>query len=174
MGSFATFRVVTRTFEVAIDMARTDYYADPGAPAANSLVPAASAVVVGGDGRIVLHRRADNDLWALPGGAMELGESIAATVIREVQEETGLEVEPDYIIGVYTDPQHVFAYTDGEVRQEFSVCVACRVVGGELHISDESTDLCFFTAEDLPDLSMHPRIRARLTDFLAGIRAALR
>lgn len=155
-------------------MARVDYYDDPNAPRANSLVPAASAVVTDEHGRIVLHRRADNGLWALPGGGMDLGESLADNVRREVFEETGLRVEPEWVIGVYTDPCHIFAYDDGEVRQEYSVCVACRVIGGELRISDESTELGLFTAEESATLPMHPRIRLRLLDFLAGERGAVR
>jgi ADP-ribose pyrophosphatase YjhB (NUDIX family) len=55
-------------------MTRTDYFNDPYAPKANSIVPAASAIVVSDEGKILLHRRSDNDLWALPGGAMEIGE----------------------------------------------------------------------------------------------------
>jgi ADP-ribose pyrophosphatase YjhB (NUDIX family) len=105
-------------------MGRVDYYQDADAPQANSLVPAASAVVVDQAGKLILQRRADNDLWALPGGAMEIGESVAEAVVREVREETGLDVRPEYVIGVYTDPAHVFAYDDGEVRQEYSVCIA--------------------------------------------------
>jgi ADP-ribose pyrophosphatase YjhB (NUDIX family) len=155
-------------------MGRVDYYQDANAPQANSLVPAASAVVVDQAGRLILQRRADNDLWALPGGAMEIGESVAATVVREVREETGLDVRAEYIVGVYTDPQHVFAYDDGEVRQEYSVCIACRVEGGELEISDESTELGVFTPEEAEKLPMHPRIRARILDFLAGERGAVR
>jgi ADP-ribose pyrophosphatase YjhB (NUDIX family) len=153
---------------------RVDYYDDPSAPAANSLVAAASAIVTDEAGRILLHRRSDNELWALPGGAMEFGESVADTVVRETHEETGLEVEPEYIVAVYSDPKHVFAYDDGEVRQEFSICVACRVLGGSLQISDESTDLQFFTPAEVEALPMHPRIRVRVTDYLAGLRAGLR
>lgn len=155
-------------------MGRVDYYDDPNAPAANSLVPAASAVVTDDAGRIVLQRRSDNDLWALPGGGMEIGESLAETVVREVYEETGLQVEPRYVVGVYTDPKHVFAYDDGEVRQEYSVCVACTIRGGELRISDESTDLGLYSVEEIKAMPVHPRIRARLLDFLAGQRGAVR
>ena len=93
-------------------MGRVDYYHDPNAPRANSLVPGASAIVVNDEGKILLHRRSDNARWALPGGVMDIGESIAQTATREVQEETGLEVEPEYIVGVYSDPGHVFAYDD--------------------------------------------------------------
>jgi 8-oxo-dGTP pyrophosphatase MutT (NUDIX family) len=152
---------------------RTDYYDDPNAPPANSLVPAASAVVVDDEGRILLHRRRDNDLWALPGGVMEAGESIAGTAVREVREETGYDVEPLYVIGVYSDPKHVFAYDDGEVRQELSVCIACRVVSGDLATSEESHEVAWFAAELATQLPMNHRIRARLVDYFAGVRAGL-
>ncbi|MGY0231855.1 NUDIX domain-containing protein [Longispora urticae] len=155
-------------------MARVDYYDDPAAPSANSLRPAASAVVVDAAGRILLHRRVDNNLWALPGGVMEIGETIEETAQREVLEETGLTIECDYVIAVYSDPRHVFSYDDGEVRQEFSVCVAAHVTGGTLQVSEESTELSFCTFEEVAGLPMHERIRARVEDFRNGIRAALR
>ena len=98
-------------------MKRVEHFNDPNAPAANSLVPAASAIVIDQDGRILLHRRDDNELWSIPGGAMEVGERIADTVIREVEEETGLEVKPERVVGIYSNPQHVVEYADGEVRQ---------------------------------------------------------
>jgi 8-oxo-dGTP pyrophosphatase MutT (NUDIX family) len=154
-------------------MARKDYYDDPDAPAPNSIVAAASAIVTNDKGEILVHRRTDNDLWALPGGGMEFGESVADTVVREVFEETGLRVTPKYVVAVYSDPKHVFAYTDGEVRQEFSVCVACGIVNGTLKLSEESKELRFVSPNELEDLTMHPRIRARITDYLQGVRGGL-
>jgi len=65
------------------EMTRVDYYDDPNAPQANSLVPGGSAIVVGPHGEILLQRRADNDRWALPGGTMDIGETLADAVIRE-------------------------------------------------------------------------------------------
>lgn len=147
-------------------MGRIDYYHDPTAPKANSLVPGASAVVTNEQGRILLHRRSDNSLWALPGGVMDIGESIADCVVREVKEETGLEVEPAYIVGVYSDPGHVFAYDDGEVRQQFSVCFACRIVGGQPHPTEEAREVAFFKPEDIDGLDMHESIRLRIRHFL--------
>jgi 8-oxo-dGTP pyrophosphatase MutT (NUDIX family) len=152
-------------------VARIDYYDDPDAPAANSLVPAASAVVVDDQGRILLHRRRDNGLWALPGGVMEAGESIAQTAVRETREETGYDVAALYVIGVYSDPKHVFAYDDGEVRQEFNVCIACRLLGGTLATSHESHEVAWFTPEEITGLPMHHRIRVRVLDYLAGDKA---
>lgn len=154
-------------------MGRIDYYNNPEGPKANSLVCAASAVVVDDDGRILLQRRRDNDLWALPGGGMEIGESIGETAAREVREETGFEVQPLYVIGVYSDPKHVFAYDDGEVRQEFSVCVACQLLVGELSVSNESHEVDWFAPEVVSTLAMHDRIRVRVFDYLAGRRALL-
>ena len=137
-------------------MARTDYYNDPDAPPANSVVPSTTAVVTDDQDRIVLIRRRDNDLWALPGGGMELGESIVDTAVREVKEETGLDVEVTGLIGVYTNPHHVMAYTDGEVRQQFSLCFTTRLVGGDLLIDSESTDIAWTDPQDIPALNNAP------------------
>lgn len=154
-------------------MARKDYYDDPNAPAPNSIVAAASAIVTNDKGEILVHRRTDNDLWALPGGGMELGESITDTVVREVYEETGLHVAPRYVIAVYSDPKHVFAYSNGEVRQEFSVCVSCDIVDGTLKLSNESKELQFIAIDSVDNLDMHPRIRARVADYLAGVKGGM-
>ncbi|QKV93051.1 NUDIX domain-containing protein [Streptomyces sp. NA02950] len=147
-------------------MARTEYYDDPDAPEPNSLVVAASAVVTDEEGRILLQRRRDNDLWALPGGGMEMTDSLPGTAVREVKEETGLDVEVTGLVGTYTDPRHVIAYTDGEVRRQFNVCFTARVVGGELVISDESTELRFVPQCELDSLPMHHTQRLRLSHFL--------
>jgi ADP-ribose pyrophosphatase YjhB (NUDIX family) len=141
---------------------RIDHLNDPDAPAANRVVPGASAVVLDEAGRILLHRRDDNELWSIPGGGMEVGERIADTVVREVREETGLEVEPEAIVGIYSNPQHVVEYSDGEVRQQFSVCFACRLVGGVLAISDESLEVGFFTPAEIEVIPVHESIRLRI------------
>ncbi|MCM1945465.1 NUDIX domain-containing protein [Streptomyces sp. G2] len=147
-------------------MARTEYYDDPNAPKPNSMVVAASAVVTDSRGRILLQRRRDNDLWALPGGGMDMGDSLPGTAVREVKEETGLDVEITGLVGTYTDPRHIIAYSDGEVRRQFNVCFRARVTGGELQISDESTELRFVEPEELGALPMHHTQRLRLSHFL--------
>ncbi len=147
-------------------MTRTDYYDDPHAPKANHIIPAASAIVVNDEGKILLQQRSDNGLWALPGGPMEIGESIGETVIREVKEETGFDVQPEYIVGIYTNPKHIIAFSNGEVRQQFSVCFACSIVGGRLQVSNESSEVKFFSPQEVERLNMHPSTYQRIKDYL--------
>jgi ADP-ribose pyrophosphatase YjhB (NUDIX family) len=144
---------------------RRDLLDDPNAPNANSLVPAASAIVVDDAGRILLHKRTDNEYWSIPGGAMKPGESIAETVVREVQEETGIEAEVQKILGVYSNPRHVSVYDDGEVRQQFSICFLCRAVGGRLQTSNESSEVRFVELTETEAMSIHPSIRLRIQHY---------
>ena len=140
---------------------RTDYYNDPNAPQPNSVVPSASAIVTDEQGRILLIKRRDNTLWALPGGGHDIGETIADTAVREVKEETGLDVEVTGLVGVYTNPQH-----DGEVRQQFSLSFTTKVLGGTLAIDDESTEIAWTHPDDMTGLDMHPSMRLRIDHYL--------
>ncbi|MET7756793.1 NUDIX domain-containing protein [Streptomyces sp. NPDC005389] len=147
-------------------MARREYFDDPNAPKPNSMVVAASAFVTDAEGRVLLQRRTDSGLWALPGGGMELSDSLPGTAVREVKEETGLDVEVTGLVGTYTDPRHIIEYSDGEVRRQFNVCFRARVIGGTLRISDESTELRFVAASDIDGLPMHHTQRLRLQHAL--------
>jgi 8-oxo-dGTP pyrophosphatase MutT (NUDIX family) len=113
-------------------MPKRDYYDDPAAPKANSIVVAVTAAVRNPRGELLLIERTDNGLWALPGGGQDLGESVVEAARREVREETGIDVEITGLSGIYSDPRHVIAYDNGEVRQEFSLCFHAKPVGGEL------------------------------------------
>jgi ADP-ribose pyrophosphatase YjhB (NUDIX family) len=148
-------------------VARIDYYDDPHAPKANSLVPSANVVVTDDAGHVLMIHRSDNDNWALPGGAMDLGESLTQAAVREVKEETGVDCEITGLVGIYTDPKHVVLYTsDGEARQEFSVVFTARAVGGEPTPSSESSDVRWVTRDDLGGLSMDRSMRIRIEHFL--------
>jgi ADP-ribose pyrophosphatase YjhB (NUDIX family) len=150
-------------------MSRRDYYHDPDAPPANSVVPSTTVAVRDDAGRLLLIHKIDNDFWALPGGGMDLGESIADAAVREVAEETGLTVEVTGLVGIYSDPGHVMAYDDGEVRQEFSVCFHARVLSGEpREDGSETKEVRWVDPADVPDLSIHPSMRRRIDDALAG------
>jgi len=147
-------------------MPKRDYFDDPHAPAPNSIVPAVTAAVLDEHGRLLLIKRGDNGLWAMPGGALDLGESLAQAVHREVVEETGIEVEAVDILGVYSNPGHVIAYDDGEVRQEFSICFLAEPRGGELRTSDESKEVIWVEPSALTDLDMSSAMRLRINHAL--------
>jgi 8-oxo-dGTP pyrophosphatase MutT (NUDIX family) len=149
-------------------MSRVDYIDDPAAPAANSVVPSAVACVVDEEGRVLMIHKTDNDLWALPGGAHELGETIADTVRREVAEETGYTIEVLALTGTYTNPKHVMAYDDGEVRQQFSLCFRARVLYGRPRPSSESKEVAWVAPGEIERLPLHPSMRRRIADALSG------
>jgi ADP-ribose pyrophosphatase YjhB (NUDIX family) len=152
-----------------VSVARIDYYDDPQAPPANSLVPSANVIVLNDAGQVLTIHRSDNDNWAVPGGAMELGETLAACGVRETKEETGIDCEITGLVGIYTDPKHVILYTsDGEARQEFSVLFTARAVGGEPTPSDESRDVVWVERSALADLTMDRSMRFRIQHWLDG------
>lgn len=66
------------------------------------------------------------------------------------------------LIGLYTNPAHVMAYDDGEVRQQFSICFTARIVGGELRTSSESKEVAFVAPSKLDELNIHPSMRMRI------------
>jgi ADP-ribose pyrophosphatase YjhB (NUDIX family) len=141
---------------------RTDYLDDPDAPKPNSIVIALSALVLDDAGRLLMIRRTDNNKHAIPGGRHELGETMTEAVIRETIEETGITVEVTGLIGIYSNPHHVMAYDDGEVRQEFSICFRARPVAGEPRTSDESSEVRWVDTTQLDELDIHPSIRLRI------------
>jgi ADP-ribose pyrophosphatase YjhB (NUDIX family) len=145
---------------------RREYYDDPHAPRPNSLVVATSAVVLDTTGRILLQRRTDSGNWALPGGAMEAGESLIDSVIREVKEETGFDILVTGLVGTYTDPRHIIAYDDGEVRRQFNVCYKARITGGAMAVSEESAEIRFVAPSEFDALPIHDTQRLRLQHFL--------
>lgn len=149
-------------------MARKEYDGDPNAPTPNSVVVAASAFVQDDRGRVLMVRRSDNGMWSLPGGALEVGETVAETAERETLEETGYQVEVTGIVGVYSNPAHVIEYDDGEVRQEFNLCFRARVRGGDTRSSAETPDVAWVELGALDSLEVQPSIRLRLCHGLPG------
>ena len=145
-------------------MARRDYFYDPKAPKPNSIKPAAAVALFDGDGRILLLRRKDNDKWTMPGGTMDFGESLEQCAVREVREETGFDIEISGLIGTYTDPNVLIAYSDGEVRQEFTFVYAAKMKSGELKIDHESKEAVWVSIADALNLPLVDSQRRRLQD----------
>lgn len=148
---------------------RTEYYGDPAAPAANSLLPASNLLVEDEDGAILLQRRRDTGQWALPGGKQDIGESAADCAVRECLEETGIVAEITGLLGVYSNPAHIVAYSsNGEIRQQFEVAYIGRPTGGTPTINDEADGVRWVHPRDLDDYDIHPSMRQQIGDYLSG------
>lgn len=148
---------------------RFDYYDDPNAPAATSMVPSVNVVVVDDAGRLLMIRRTDNDNWAVPGGAIDLGESMIDAAVRETIEETGITVQVTGLVGIFTDPKHLIHYTSNdEVRQEFSIVLTARPVAGEPTPSSETSEVHWIEPDDVARLTMDRSMRMRIGQYLKG------
>ena len=131
------------------------------------MVPSVNVVVVNDAGEILLIRRSDNDNWALPGGAIDLGESVAQAAVRETREETGIDCEITGLVGIYTDPKHIILYTsNGEARQEFSIVLTARPVGGQPTPSDESTEVRWVPPAEVQDYTWTGRCDSGSAHYL--------
>jgi ADP-ribose pyrophosphatase YjhB (NUDIX family) len=135
--------------------------------------PATNTILINEANQVLLQRRADNGSWALPGGAVEIAETVEQGAIRETFEETGLHVAVKRLVGVYSDPKDyaILRYPDGYTVHYIVTLFEVERVGGELQISDESTDLRFFDVDKLPE-DIAPSARIRINDTLQGRREA--
>ena len=118
---------------------------------------AAFALIFDAEGRVLLCHRRDMDAWNLPGGGLEVGELPNECVIREVREETCLEVTIERLVGVYGKPG----------RNELVFAFVCRVTGGILGISSESDENRYFRPEELPSNTLLKHAE-RVWDALNG------
>jgi 8-oxo-dGTP pyrophosphatase MutT (NUDIX family) len=125
-------------------------------------------VAVDEQGKLLLQRRRDTGQWALPMGKMELGETPSQCAIRETREETGVRVEITGFLGVYSDPGHIVAYDDGEIRQQYEVMLLAQPVEGEPTPNDEASDVRWIAPDDLIGLDIHPTQWRQLHDYLNG------
>lgn len=121
------------------------------------------AAIVGDDGRILAIQRRDNAHWEPPGGVLELGEDIEHGLRREVEEETGYQVEPDSLTGVYKNMKI------GVVALVFR----CRITGGRAHTSDETSQLRWMTPEEII-ANMDEAYAVRMLDALTVGQPAVR
>jgi 8-oxo-dGTP pyrophosphatase MutT (NUDIX family) len=147
---------------------RVEYWHDDNAPKPNSLVPACGVLAVDDRGRLLLQCRRDTGQWAIPMGKQEIGESPTECAIRETCEETGVTVAVTGLLGVFSDPSHVVAYRDGEIRQEYEVILTGHPVSGEPTTNDEASDVAWIAPADLADYDIHPTQRRQIRHWLEG------
>jgi ADP-ribose pyrophosphatase YjhB (NUDIX family) len=123
--------------------------------------------------KVLLTRRADNDRWCLPGGTMESGESAAEACEREVLEETGLTVRVKRLIGVYSNPDQLVIYPDGNKAHFVVLSFEADVMDGELSLSNETTDFGYFSIPEMENMPMHGHHKQRVEDALTLTGEAL-
>ncbi len=113
--------------------------------------------------QVLLTRREDNGRWCLPGGGMDAGESAAEACVRELLEETGLEVRVTKLIGIYTTPDILMEYPDGNRIQPVAFSFEAEITGGKLGLSDETTEVGWYTTQEMEsmDILEHHIVRIR-------------
>ena len=133
---------------------------------------ATAVIFADGRNKILATRRSDNGRWCLPGGGMEPGESAGETCVREVLEETGLEVRVTKLFSVSTDPYWLEVHADGNLVQAIVFNFEAVVTGGELRLSDETTKCGYFTVDEIDNIDFMEHHRQRIQDAMENRAAA--
>lgn len=122
-----------------------------------TLKPGSNAVIFEpSQAKILLIRRNDNGLWALPGGQMHAGESASECCIREVYEETHLTIQVIRLIGIYTSPNFLLVYERGDRVQPLTFCFEAKVTSGEFKETNESGAAGYFTQGEIAAMDVLP------------------
>ncbi len=121
---------------------------------------------------VLLTRRTDNGQWCLPGGMIDPGESVTEGCEREFFEETGLNVRVIRLTGVYSNPNRLTIYPDGNKAFVIVLNFEVEEVGGKLRISDETTDAQFFPVAEAVQMELFHGHAEHILDTLAGNTAA--
>lgn len=122
--------------------------------------------------KMLLTQRADNGQWCLPGGRMESGESASECCVREVLEETGLVVTVERLVGVYSTPNHITEYIDGNRKQGVDIIFETQIINGDVQISEETTDVGYFSKEEMKLIDIVELMKERISDAFVFSNAA--
>lgn len=124
--------------------------------------------------KALLTQRTDNGRWCIPGGGLEPGESAAEACEREVWEETGLKVRAKRLIGVYSNPDQLVIYPDGNKAFFVVLNFEVEIIEGELGLSNETTAFGYFSLAEMETMPMHGQHKQRVEDALLGGEALMR
>lgn len=114
--------------------------------------------------KMLLTQRIDNGQWCLPGGRMEPGESVSECCIREVLEETGLIVTVGALVGVYSSPNYITEYVDGNRKQGVDLIFETQVTGGDLRVTEETLAVGYFSKEEMKSMDIMGLMEERILD----------
>lgn len=155
---------VKKWYARGLKTVRKDYYHDSNAPIPNSIHPAAAVALID-EGKVLMLKRKDNKKWTLPGGTLDFGESLTDCAIREVMEETGFDISIQDVVGTYTDGNIRIEYSDGEVRQEFTIVYLGKINGGSVKLDNESSEYKWISLNEVQGLEMAESQRRRIDDL---------
>ena len=155
---------ITDWYASGLKTVRKDYYHDDNAPAPNSIHPAAAVALIDED-KVLMLKRKDNKKWTLPGGTLNFGESLIDCAIREVMEETGFDISIQDVVGTYTDSDIRIEYSDGEVRQEFTIVYLGMINAGSVELDDESSEYRWIRLSEASTLEMAESQKRRIEDL---------
>ena len=136
-------------------------------------VSATSLILDDARENVLLTRRSDNGRWSLPGGGMDPVESAEETCIRETLEETGLEIRVTRLVGIYTSPDVIIEYEDGNRWKSVGINFEAEVTGGKLSESDETIELGYFPVDSLGDIDLMENQSERILDALKNLPEAI-
>jgi len=138
------------------------------------LLPVAVTIIFDETGEnVLLTQRTDNGRWCLPGGAMDPGESAEEACVREAMEETGLDVRVTRLVGIYTSPDVIIEYADGDRCQVVAITFGAKVIGGELRLSDGTTDYGYFPVDSLDKVDLMEYHLEPIRDAVKNLPAAI-
>ncbi len=154
---------------VTFDPANHPMFANLTAVPGTVVKPGVSVIVHDGNGKIILEKRRDCGFWGLVGGRINPGENVTQTAIREAQEETGLEIDVEGLVGIYSEPlRRVVTYPNGDIVQLIDICMRARIKSGTLTKSEESLEVSFFDESSLP-LEIVPPAQLPIRHFFSGL-----
>jgi ADP-ribose pyrophosphatase YjhB (NUDIX family) len=132
---------------------------------------AVNALVFNDRGEVLLAKRTDNGLWCLPGGPVDLGETLTQACQRELYEETGLRAEVVRLVGVYSDPQHSLHIAQGPEWHTVRVSFLCKLTGGTIRPSEETSEIQYFDVNRLPTMITDhaKRVQDAVSDRLESV-----
>jgi|TARA_R110000824_G_scaffold88285_1_gene217143 ADP-ribose pyrophosphatase YjhB (NUDIX family) len=142
-------------------------FLDKAPPNAQIRVGVGALVIDKSSNSVLLEKRADCGLWGCPGGRIEAGENISSTAIREVKEETNVDIEVERIFGIYSDPQYgaVRRYSrDPHAKQIVDIYLLATPLSFEIKKSPESTEVKFFELDETP-IDMVPYMKQLIIDY---------
>jgi len=138
------------------------------------LVPATACAVLNDNEEVLLQLRSDSRRWGCPGGIMDIGETVVESVCREVREETGLTIFDPWLFGVYSGPEYLGRYPNGDEIAVVQLAFVAETYEGELDGDEESFDLRFFALNALPEsiAPHHAEFLRHFREYLHGRRSA--